>query len=248
MAEWQLLLLLFFCGAVAFSISTLTAGGGALMLIPILNLLIGVTATAPVLNAANLFGRPTRLVLFWKSIVWKAVWWYAPFALIGSILAAAFFSNVRIPILQVIVGLFLISTVFQYGWGKKKASFYMSYPLLAPLGLVISIIGTLIGGAGPVLNPFYLNLDISKEELIATKTANSFMMGLAQIGSYSVFGLLDQSQWTMSIALGLGIAVGNLFGKKLLGKITDQSFRKWAIGFMVLSGVLLLLRVIFQSG
>ncbi len=246
MSEWQLLLLLFFCGAVAFSISTLTAGGGALMLIPILNLLIGVTGTAPVLNAANLFGRPTRLVLFWKSIVWKAVWWYAPFALIGSIIAAAFFSNVQIPILQVIVGLFLISTVFQYRWGKKKASFYMSYPLLAPLGFVISAIGTLIGGAGPILNPFYLNLEISKEELIATKTANSFIMGLAQIGSYSVFGLLDKSQWIMAIALGLGIAVGNLFGKKLLSRITDQSFRKWAIGFMVLSGVLLLLRVIFQ--
>lgn len=246
MTEWQLLLLLFACGVVAFSISTLTAGGGALMLIPILNLLIGVTATAPVLNAANLFGRPTRLVLFWKSIVWKAVWWYAPFAMIGSLAAAAFFKKAEIPILQVIVALFLISTLFQYRWGKKKASFPMSYPLLAPLGLLISVIGTLIGGAGPILNPFYLNLSISKEELIATKTANSFIMGIAQIGSYTVFGLLDSTEWTLAIALGLGIAVGNLFGKKLLSQITDLRFRQWAIGFMVLSGILLLIRVIFH--
>ncbi|MEQ8474081.1 MAG: sulfite exporter TauE/SafE family protein [Marinoscillum sp.] len=246
MSDYFIWILLFVAGAFAFSISALTAGGGALMLVPILNFLIGTTSTAPVLNTGNLFGRPVRLVLYWKHIQWKAVLWYSPFALIGALSAGYFFTQANLTLLQVIVGLFLISTVFQFQWGKKERSFPMSFPLLAPLGLIISAIGTLIGAGGPLLNPFYLNLGITKEELIATKTANSFIMGLAQIGSYTYFGLMNMTEWHYAVALGLGIACGNFFGKKLLKKISDKSFRQWAIGFMVLSGAILLLKAIMS--
>ncbi|MEQ9302568.1 MAG: sulfite exporter TauE/SafE family protein [Marinoscillum sp.] len=244
MPDYLIWILLFVSGALAFSISSLTAGGGALILVPILNLLIGTPATAPVLNTGNLFGRPVRLVLFWSHIRWKAVLWYAPFALLGAISAGYFFVITNLSGLQIIVGLFLISTVFQFQWGKKERSFPMSYPLLAPLGLIISMIGTLIGAGGPLLNPFYLNLGITKEELIATKTANSFIMGVAQIGSYTYFGLMNLDQWIYAVALGLGIGLGNFFGKKMLQKLSLKSFRQWTIGFMVVSGVILLIRAI----
>lgn len=240
-------LLLFVCGMIAFSISALTAGGGALMLIPVLNILIGVINTAPVMNAGNLLGRPSRLFLYWPHINWKAVGWYAPFAYIGALIAGYFFSRANFTFLQIIVGLFLISTVFQYQWGKKARSFYMSYPLLAPLGLIISIIGTIIGAGGPLLNPFYLNLGLSKESLIATKTANSFIMGIAQVGSYSYFGVMSTDDWTNALALGIGISLGNLIGKKALKKISDVRFRQWAIGFMVISGILLLINAFNTS-
>lgn len=239
--------ILFACGAIAFSISALTAGGGALMLVPVLNFTIGVGSTAPVLNAGNLLGRPSRLILYWHDINWKAVWWYAPFALIGALGAGYLFAHTNWAALQIFVGLFLISTIFQYRWGKKKKSFYMSYPLLAPLGVIISAIGTLIGAGGPLLNPFYLNLGISKEALIGTKTMNSFIMGLAQIGSYSFFGLMSMQDWSNALALGLGITLGNVLGKKVLKKISDQNFRNWAIGFMVLSGILLIISAISSS-
>ncbi|REE05548.1 sulfite exporter TauE/SafE family protein [Marinoscillum furvescens] len=238
------MLWLLLTGAVAFSISVLTAGGGALMMVPILNWLIGVPNTAPVLNTGNLFGRPIKLWLFWKHIQWKAVCWYAPFALAGAILSGYLFSKTNLQLLQVVIGMFLVSTVFQYRWGKKKASFPMTYPMLAPLGLVVSIIGTLIGAVGPVLNPFFLNLNISKERLVATKTANSFLMGLAQIGSYTWFGLMGSYEWQLAIALGVGITIGNVVGKKILARITDQRFRQWAIAFMVISGSLMIIRSI----
>src|SRR3546814_14049743 len=83
--------------------------------------------------------------------------------------------------------LFRSSTVFQYRFRKRERSFIMKRWYFAPLGLLISILSTIIGALGPVLNPFYLNLGLDKEELIATKTAGSFFMGLSQIGSYTFF-------------------------------------------------------------
>lgn len=234
------LAVLFVAGIAAFIISTISGGGGALILVPLLNFLIGTTKTAPVINLGTFIGRPVRLILFWKHINWKVFWYYVPAAMLGAWVAGWFFTRVEASWLQILVGFFLISTVFQYRFGKKKRSFPVKLWYFIPLGFIVSILGTIIGALGPILNPFYLNLGLDKEELIATKTMNSFFLGIAQIGSYTFFGLLYRELWIYGIALGLGAVVGNVVGKKFLARMKSSTFRKLLIILMVLSGILLI--------
>lgn len=233
-------LFLFISGLLAFIISTISGGGGALILVPILNWLIGTGQTAPVLNLGTLIGRPSRLIIFWKYINWKVVWYYVPSALLGALLAAWVFRKFNVEWLQLLVGIFLVSTVFQYRFGKKKQSFKMELWYFIPLGLLVSILGTIIGALGPVLNPFYLNMGLEKEDLIATKTANSFFMGIAQISSYSFFGLLHHELWVYGLSLGMGATAGNIIGKKFLARMKSITFRKLLIILMVISGLILI--------
>ena len=122
--DFLLILFLFIAGVITFSISTISGGGGALMLIPLLNLIVGTTKTAPIINLGAFISRPSRIILFWKNIVWKVFWYYVPSAILGAFLAAWFFSEIKINWLQIIVALFLISTFFQYRFGKKEQSFF----------------------------------------------------------------------------------------------------------------------------
>ncbi len=223
-------------GVAAYIFSTLAGGGGALLLVPLVNYLLGVRHTAPVINLGNLIGRPSRLVLFWKYIRWKVCLYYAVPAVIGAAVGTWVFGAFRLEGLQLLVGLFLVSTLFQFRFGKKERSFEMRYWYFAPLGFLVALLGTLIGAMGPVLNPFYMNAGLEKEELIATKTANSFFMGLSQIGGYTFFGLLEGPYWAYGIALGVGALIGNVIGKKVLKRLSVASFRKILIAFMVLSG------------
>lgn len=232
--------LLFVLGVAAFVLSTISGGGGSLVLVPILNWTLGVANTAPVLNLGTFLGRPARLVIFWKHINWKVCLYYAPSAIVGAWLGSWLFSNFTVEWLQIIVGIFLISTVFQYRFGDKRKSFNMKLWYFVPLGVLVSVLGTIIGALGPVLNPFYLNLGLDKEDLIATKTANSFLMGLSQIGSYTFFGLLHDRLRVYGIALGLGATLGNIIGKKFLSNMKSSTFRKFVIALMVISGLLLL--------
>ena len=234
------LAILFVAGIVAFVISTISGGGGALILVPFLNFLIGTTKTAPVINLGTFIGRPARLILFWKHINWKVFWYYVPAAMLGAWVAGWFFTKVEASWLQILVGVFLISTVFQYRFGKKERSFPVQLWYFIPLGFIVSILGTIIGALGPILNPFYLNLGLDKEELIATKTVNSFFLGISQISSYAFFGLLYTELWIYGIALGLGAVVGNIIGKKFLSKMKSTTFRQLLILLMVLSGILLI--------
>lgn len=234
------LIILFIAGIFAFIISTISGGGGALILVPFLNFLIGTTKTAPVINLGTFIGRPARLILFWKHINWKVFWYYVPAAIVGAWIAGWFFTSIEASWLQILVGIFLISTVFQYRFGKKERSFPVKLWFFIPFGFLVSLLGTIIGALGPILNPFYLNLGLDKEELIATKTVNSFFLGIAQIGSYTFFGLLYRELWIYGIALGLGAVIGNIIGKNFLSKMKSSTFRKLLILLMVISGILLI--------
>lgn len=231
---------LFLLGIVGFIISTLAGGGGALVLLPMVNSILGAQYAAPVLNLGNLIGRPSRLVIYWKHIHWRICMFYVVPALLGAWAGAWMFGQLRIEFLQLIIGGFLVSTLFQYRMGKRARSFNMPEAGFAPLGFIIAFLGTLVGAMGPVLNPFYMNAGLEKEELIGTKTANSFFMGLGQLGGYSFFGLLEGAYWGYGIALGAGAILGNIIGKQILSRITVSGFRILLLIFMVLSGGMLI--------
>ncbi|NBC24452.1 MAG: TSUP family transporter [Bacteroidetes bacterium] len=239
-ADLGILLLLFVLGVLAFILSTISGGGGALVLVPALNALLGVSQTAPILNVGTLLGRPSRLILFWKYIHWKLCFYYIPAAIAGAWLGAWAFSSLKVEWLQIAVGVFLISTLWQYKFGQKERSFKVNLWFFIPLGVVVSVLGTIIGALGPVLNPFYLNYGLDREKLVATKTANSFLMGVSQIGSYTFFGLLSREMWMYGIALGLGATVGNIIGKRFLSNMKGSTFRKWVISLMVISGLVMI--------
>jgi uncharacterized protein len=212
------------------------------LLVPVISLLTGGKSTAPVINLGNLIGEPIRLILFWKSIHWKIVKYYLPPAIAGTVLSAWIFSNLKLEWLQIVVGIFLISSIFQYRFGKSERSFKMSLKGFIPLGFIVAFFSTLIGATGPVLNPFYLNFGLEKEKMIATKTMNSFFVGLVQISSYTALGSLTENHWIHGLILGFGASVGNWIGKKFLRKLSNQAFRKWVIAVMVISGLVMIIK------
>lgn len=238
---WWVYTVVFISGMAAYMISVISGGGGSLLLIPAINFMFGPKVVAPIINLGDLIGRPSRLFIFWKHIQWEVVRWYAPAAMTGVLLAGWLFTKVEASWFQVIIGVFLVSTVFQYRFGKKERTFKVRKWYWLPLGVLVATVSTIVGGLGPVLNPFYLNAGILREEMIATKTANSFFMGVLQIGTYTFLGALHGELWGFGIILGLGATAGNLIGKKLLSRMNDDTFRKYVLAVMVISGLYMIL-------
>lgn len=239
LSAW-LVFALFAAGVIAFVISTISGGGGALLLIPIVSWLIGAPAAPPVINLGTFIGRPVRLYLFWQDIKWKLVLYYVPSALIGATLAGLLFSRLNAHWIQLIVGIFLVSTVLQYRFGKVNKTFDMPFKGFIPLGFLVAFTSTLVGGLGPVMNPFYMNAGLQKEDLVATKTANAFFVGVAQLGSYTFFGILTPSLWLYGLILGLGAVVGNIIGKRFLAHMSARQFRFALILLMMISGIVMI--------
>lgn len=227
-------------GVVGWIFSTLAAGGGALLSVPLLNVFLPVNLISPVLCTGSVIGSFHRAWLYRQQVNWRILAWLMPGIIAGALLGSWIFSRMSLPWLSALVGAFLIGNGLLHYLFPGKASFRMRLPYFSVAGFITALLSAVIGAVGPVLNPFYLNYGAEKEEILGTKAVSSCVMQVAKLAGYLMF--LEQIwQWmALGILLGLGAMVGNRIGQQLLQRINRQQFRHLANGLLILSGVLML--------
>ncbi len=231
-------------GFLAWIVSTIGGGGGAMLLVPLVGFVVGAQAVAPVVTLATLIAGGGRALLFRRDIEWSVVRWGLPGAAIGAIAGAALFSTAPVEWLQILVGLFLVSTLFQYWFDSRPRTGERQSGIATwwffPLELVIGFLSGLIGAMGPVMNSFYLRAGITKARMVGTKTAISLPMQLLKMGTYTVLGSLTGELFLYGLAAGAGAFASGWLARSILRDMTEHSFRAIIVGFMVLSGLIML--------
>jgi uncharacterized protein len=91
--------------------------------------------------------------------------WYLPGALVGAVAGAWLFARTEVEWLQLVIGLFLVTTVFQYRFGRRERTFRVRLWHFLPAGLGVSFVSGLVGTMGPVLNPIYLKWRAHAEQV-----------------------------------------------------------------------------------
>ena len=233
---------LFILGLLCWLFSTISAGGAATMVLPILGFAAGVEVAVPAVALAALMANPSRAWMFRQYIDWQVARWLIPGSLLGAMLGAYSFSLLDPRWLQILLGLFLISTALQFRFGKSQRRFKVKASSFLPIGFFVSFSSGIIGGSGPVLNPFFLNYGTEKEALVATKAINSFVMQLCKLIVYASMGVLTQQVSHFGLALGAGAIVGTYMGKQHLLNIDSQRFRVYTLVIMQIAGFSLLIK------
>lgn len=235
-------LLLPLAGAAAWFISTVAAGGAATVLIPVVGLVLGAQLVAPVIAVASLCANPSRAWLFRDSIDWPVMRWLLPGTLLGSALGAWSLSRIPLGWLEIILGLFLLATVAYYYRGRWRPRLRVTRLWFLPLGAGSAYLSGLVGGTGPVLNPFLLAYGLEKEHLVGTKAVNALVMQLAKIGTYALFGIMTLRVGLYGVLLGLGAVAGVWLARNHLLAVDRTRFRHYVMLMMAGAGVLMLLR------
>lgn len=232
---------IFFAGVLGWIFSSLAAGGGALLSVPLLNALVPLNTVAPILCTGSVIGSCHRAWIYRNQVNWQILVWLMPGIISGAIIGSWLFSQLSIPWLSALVALFLIGNGLSHYLWPGKFSFTMRLPYFSAAGFITALLSAVIGAVGPVLNPFYLSYGSEKEEILGTKAVSSCVMQVAKLTGYLIF--LEQSQlWLLlGLILGGGAILGNRIGKWLLKQITKQQFRHIANGLLILSGILMLL-------
>lgn len=234
------ILLLALSSCVAWFVSSLAGGGSPFIIIPMVDFLLEAQVVPPVVTTGMLLGNFQRVLLFWQDLDWQLTWWYLPGAVSGAILGAFVFTQTQLQWLQVLLGLFLVSSIFSFGLGKKERSFRVSAWFFLPAGFVYAFLSGLIGSIGPVLNPFYLNYGLVKEKMIATKSAHVLVVHVVKLVTYAALGALTVPELGYGIVIGLAAAPGNWLGQLALRRISDEQFRQFVIALVTISGLLIL--------
>jgi uncharacterized protein len=234
--------LLFLFGLLAWFFSTVAAGGAATLLIPVISFLLGAQMVAPIISIAALIANPSRAYIFRKHIDWQVIHYLLPGSIIGAVIGAWFLTHINVQIIQILLGLFLISYVLQDKLSKSKLAIKMRLVWFLPLGFSVSFLSGLIGATGPVHNPFMLSYGLVKERLIGTKAINSFIMQLTKLISYGAFGALSIQITSYGVILGAGAVIGVFLARKHLENIDVTQFRQYTLALMFFCGIVMLIK------
>jgi uncharacterized protein len=221
-------------------ISTLAGGGAPLILIPVIGSLLGSAAVPPVITVGMLLGHCQRLFLYWRSVSWQLMWWYLPGAIFGAGLGAFVFTHAKLEWVSILLALFLIISIASYAPDREKPLFKVRLWYFLPAGFIFAFLSGLIGSTGPMLNPFYLNYGLNKEETIATKSAQLLIVHIVKIIAYTKFGVLTLPYLGYGLLIGLAAFPGNWLGQIALERVSEQRFRQLLTSFVALSGILIL--------
>jgi uncharacterized membrane protein YfcA len=231
-----ILLLTFVLGALAWFLSTIVAGGAASLLLPILVFILGSQQAAPTIAIAALVANPTRAFVFAKYIDWKVIRFLLPGTCLGAVLGAYGFTQLNSDHIKLVIGIFLISTIFQDRLENAGFSLIKNAGWFLPLGAVVAFISGIVGAIGPVYNPFLISYGLTKENLIATKAFNSFVMQAIKVIAYSSFGAMNGDILIYGLCIGIGGAIGVILAKRHLLNMDNALFKKIMYIFMPLLG------------
>lgn len=238
--------ILLFIGAVAaFWLSSICGGGASLIIIPLLNTVLFSSIVPFSLTVGTFSSSASRIAVFYKHINWRIFYWFVPFSIPAVIIGAWLLKYINPIYLQLLVALLLISNLGQLLKIKNNsiAINEKSYGVytIAIVGFLAGFVSGITGAIGLLFNRFYLNNNLTKEEIVATRAANEIFLHAIKLIIYLLLGLYSTTAIWLGLIIAIASVVASFTVKYILKYISDFSFKTIGYGAMVLSGVALLI-------
>ena len=217
------------------SISAVLGMGGGIILLGIMAIIIPEGYMVIALHGIiQLVSNTTRTYVFRKNLHKKIIKEFSIGAFIGVILSALiiillihFFdvesaNQIKVEFLKPIIGIFIIWYLFL----KKSKRAVKSYTFI-PVGGISGLSSIFVGATGPLIAPFFLNKNLSKENIIANKAACQMLTHLTKIPLFIYFFNVNYiNEYNTLLPLVIAVFAGTHFGKKVLSFIPEELFIK----------------------
>ncbi|HEV3486051.1 MAG TPA: TSUP family transporter, partial [Vicinamibacterales bacterium] len=108
-------------------------------------------------------------------------------------------------------------------------------------GALSGMLGGLVGNQGGIRTAAMLGFDVPKESFIATSTAVALFVDGVRVPVY----LYTQGRellaiWQVVLAMTIAVVIGTLVGRMILGRISENVFRRLVSAFIFALGVSML--------
>lgn len=217
-------LLLFTAALITSFISGVLSMAGGMILMGIFSFLLAVPAAMMLHGITQTFSNGSR------------VWWYRhhirkvvliPYTLGAFTILGIFSVTAFIPpagLIFLLIGLFPFLTRML----PKSFNLDIEQPKIAFLsGLVVTLTQMLAGASGPVLDIFYLQSKLTKEEILGTKAVTQtfgHILKLIYYGSLMMSAGNSLNGWLITTVI-IAALLGNFLGSLIVKRISDVQFK-----------------------
>lgn len=207
-------------------ISAIVGMAGGITLLAIMLLFLDPLVAIPLHAIVQVFSNGSRSLIHRKQIQWRILWPYLipllPLGWWSLELAQKFPPDIA----RSLIGIFVLVATWRPGWLLLGTHPGNAKPELRFLGLgaVVGFLNVTFGATGPLIAPFFLNLDLTRFQLIGTKAACQMGSHIAKIVVFGIAGFA-YAQWAGILAtLCLGVIFGTWLGTRILGYVNEVWF------------------------
>mgnify|MGYP006079048117 FL=1 len=227
------LIILIISAFITSSISAVLGMGGGIILLGVMAIIIPNGYMVIALHGIiQLISNTTRTYVFRKYLKKKLIKEFLIGAIIGAAISALIIfllikfyevssaSEIKIDFLKPMIGIFIIWYLFLKRPKKEKKS-----KSFIKVGSISGLASIFVGATGPLIAPFFLNSNLTKENIIANKAACQMITHLTKIPLFIFFFNVNYTQeYKLLLPLILAVFIGTNFGKKILNVIPEKLF------------------------
>ena len=217
------------------SISAVIGMGGGIILLGIMAIIIPEGYMVIALHGIiQLISNTTRTYVFRNHLKDKLVKEFSLGALIGAGLSGLIIflliqfynvnsaSEIKVDFLKPIIGIFIIWYLFLKGSKKEKIS-----KSFIKVGGISGLASVFVGATGPLIAPFFLKSNLTKENIIANKAACQMITHCTKIPLFIYFFNMNYiNEYQILLPLICAVFIGTNFGKYILQMIPEELFKK----------------------
>ncbi len=211
--------------AVAFGTAIISGiigmGGGILLLATLVSFLPPIVAI-PLHGVIQIASNGSRVVVQRRHIEIRIAGAFAILILPGAFLGYLVLTSVPETVASTALGVFILGAVWLRLPAPQRSRSVRRRFLI--LGGAAGIANTSLGSSGPLIAPFFLDLGLTRHEIIGTKAACQTQGHLAKI---IVFGIAGFAWSQYSLLLGLtiiAVIAGTVVGSRILDRVNERTF------------------------
>ena len=228
------LVILIIAAFITSSISAVLGMGGGIILLGIMAIMIPEGFMVIALHGViQLVSNVTRTYVFRKHIKSEIVKEFLLGSFIGLCFSAMIImlliyyfnvgsaNEIKVDLLKPLIGIFILWYLFLKGPKKSKGNQSFHW-----VGGISGISTVFIGATGPLIAPFFLNKELTKENIIANKAACQAITHFGKIPLFIyLFNVNYISELNILLPLILAVFIGTNIGKRILSYIPENIFK-----------------------
>lgn len=224
-------------------LSAATGMGGGVLLYSVMSLFFPMGVLIPIHGLIQFFNNLFIVIFLKKFINLKYVLPFTIGAVIGVFGAASIVEKIiKTSLPQIFIVLFILYTLFK---PKKLPSLKVPANGFVFVGILTGFFSIIAGAVDPVLAPFFIRDDMSKEEVISNKALMQAIVHLFKIPVFLSIGFSYTPYLSLCIILNLACIFGTKFGIIILRKINERIFNLIFRYALMLTGARILFKIFY---